>query len=54
MKRLYPWIPILGIVLTMTEDTKNTKLDNFTIFILSALYQAVCVASLGICLGLIN
>ncbi len=50
IKRFYPWIPIVGIPLTVISDPDDTGLSNPNIHMASALYQAV---SFGLCLAFI-
>ena len=38
-KKLYPWIPILGIVPTLTNPQEETGLDKDYVLLLSACFQ---------------
>lgn len=42
-KKLYPWIPILGIYLTLGNDIDETGLRDCFVFFGSAIFQATCV-----------
>ena len=45
MKKFYPWIPILGVFLTVRYHSHETGLDNDAVFFGSALLQALYFAS---------
>lgn len=40
-KKWYPWIPVIGAVLTVIADPDETGLDNPLVFYPSALLQAL-------------
>jgi len=42
-RRTFPWIPIVGIILTLKSNPDNTKLFRPSVFWWSATHQAVCV-----------
>jgi len=50
LRKLLPWIPIIGIPLTFKYESKygDTGLDNSIIFMLTAFVQAISAVSLGI------
>ena len=47
IKKLYPWIPIIGIPLTLASNEVDTGLNNMAVAIVSAVWQA------GWCLALL-
>jgi hypothetical protein len=46
MKKLYPWIPFLGIILTLKANPDETGISNVYVSLASAAYQAVMFYSL--------
>lgn len=42
-KKCYPWIPVVGSVLTLCTDCEATGLDSTPILLASALFQAVSI-----------
>lgn len=45
-KKYYPFIPIIGIVLTCIADPKDTDLENPYVFFGCMFFQAACIICL--------
>ncbi len=47
IKKLYPWIPIVGLVLvTFTDDPEAAGMHNKFVALMSGVWQGVCLVSL--------
>ena len=46
-KKYYPWIPIIGIPLTLRSKTNDTGLDDIAVLGLSAIVQSISIISIA-------
>jgi hypothetical protein len=46
IKRVFPWIPLIGIPLTLINHIHDTGIENRNISILSAIWQTVSICGI--------
>ena len=47
-KKLYPWIPLIGIPLTLMADSRDTGIDTPLVNVGSAVIQGLCLVAVFI------
>lgn len=47
-KKIFPWIPVVGIFLTIVTDLDESGLSNPLIFLSTAVFQALSCAGFAI------
>lgn len=46
--KLYPWIPLVGVLLVACNSEKDTGLDNQLVFFTSAIWQVISIVIIGV------